>query len=51
MTEPEVEVRQKQAGERPGISVARPGKLLVVLITSVVGAGYAIYWLIRSARG
>lgn len=37
--------------ERPGISVSKPGALLVLLIGSVLGAGYAIYWLIRSARG
>lgn len=49
MTEPEGDV--PTPAERPGISVARPGKLLLLLITSVVGAGYAIYWLIRSARG
>lgn len=37
--------------ERPGISVSKPGVLLVALILSVAGTGYAIYWLIRSARG
>jgi hypothetical protein len=49
MTEPKVD--PPTGTERPGISVARPGPFLVVLIGSVVSAGYAIYWLIRSARG
>ena len=48
MTRPEEE---KSSDERPGLSVARPGRFLVILIASVSLAGYAIYWLIRSARG
>ncbi|MGC4095242.1 MAG: hypothetical protein QM756_46435 [Polyangiaceae bacterium] len=37
--------------ERPGVSVARPGVLLAFLIVTVISAGYAIYRLIRAARG
>ncbi len=48
MSKPEPDGSER---ERPGISVSKPGALLVTLILSAAGTGYAIYWLIRSARG
>ncbi|HET9931846.1 MAG TPA: hypothetical protein VFQ35_14190 [Polyangiaceae bacterium] len=48
MRKPELDGSER---DRPGISVSKPGALLIALVLSAAGTGYAIYWLIRSARG